>query len=202
MSPVLHALPDPADARSSLEEERAVRYLKQIGQGETSALDALYQLWSATFLGIAFRMLGNRGEAEECLQDAFVKIWHQAEDYDPRQCKPFVWCFTILRSICIDRLRHSTRQKRDKNQTCELNESNTHGFHEDHRVIASDTLNTVRQAVNSLPEEERRCLELAVFLEYTQREIAAELNTPLGTVKHRLRRAIEKLQILLAPHEI
>ena len=68
--------------------------------------------------------------------------------------------------------------------------------------MASDTLNTVRQAVNSLPDEERRCLELAVFLEYTQREIATELNTPLGTVKHRLRRAIEKLQILLAPHEI
>lgn len=202
MSTVLHALPDLSDSRSSLDEERALRYLKLMAQGETTALDSLYQLWSATFLGIAFRMLGNRGEAEECLQDAFVKMWHHAEDYDPEKCKPFVWCFTILRSICIDRLRHSTRQKRDKHQTCELDETMLHSQQQDHGVMASDTLNMVRQAVNSLPEDERRCLELSVFLEYTQREIATELNTPLGTVKHRLRRAIDKLQLLLASHEI
>ena len=122
MSSKLHALPDPP-RNSSLNDEHAAQLLSLIGNSDQFAFETLYQLWSPTLLGIAFRMLGNRSEAEEAMQDSFVKIWHRAADYDPQKSKPFVWCFTLLRSICIDRLRFGNRIKRGNQLTSSISDS-------------------------------------------------------------------------------
>lgn len=200
MHPALHALPD-LDGDSSRTEERAAQLLAQIGHGDAFAFDTLYSLWSPTLLGIAFRMLGNRSEAEEAMQDSFVKIWHRAADYDPNRSKAFVWCFTILRSTCIDRLRHQHRQKRNTQVTFVLDEHTPEPL-TDSQILPADLFRHVRHAMEQLPLDERRCLELAVFLEYTHSEIAERLATPLGTIKNRLRRALDKLKQLLSDHEI
>lgn len=200
MHPALHALPD-LDLDSSRTEERAAQLLAQIGQSDSFAFDTLYALWSPTLLGIAFRMLGNRAEAEEAMQDTFVKIWHRAADFDAAKSKAFVWCFTILRSTCIDRLRHQHRQKRNSQVTQTLDEQVPEPL-ADAQILSADTFRSVRLAMDQLPLDERRCLELAVFLEYTHSEIAERLSTPLGTIKNRLRRALDKLKQLLSDHEI
>lgn len=189
MPRALHALPD-IDSVSSHNEEQAVQLLLQISQQDHFALDALYKIWY-TLLGIAFRMLGSRQEAEEAMQDTFVKLWHRAADYDPAKSKAFVWSFTILRSVCIDHLRYHRRQKRDSSKNISWDERDAPEPQTDSFILSNDTFTTVRQALERLPPEERRCLELAVLLEYTHSEISDELKTPLGTVKNRLRRAME-----------
>jgi RNA polymerase sigma-70 factor (ECF subfamily) len=200
MRPTLHALPDPEN-ESFQREEDAIGLLYQIGQEDRFALDTLYQLWAPTLLGVALRILHDREEAEEAIQDTFVKIWHRAADYDAQKSKAFVWCFALLRNVCIDKLRFNNRQKRSLGKTVSWDERDAPEPHSDANVLSLDTLAIVRNAIGQLPIDERRCLELAVFLEYTHTEISSELQTPLGTVKNRLRRAMEKLQKMLAEHE-
>lgn len=195
----LHALPDlvpPLDG-----EDEAARLLFLIGQQDRCAFEALYQIWASSLLGIAVKMLHDREEAEEVLQDTFVKVWHRAAEYNPSKSKAFVWCFVILRSVCLDRIRHQRRKKRNHMKRISWHERDVPEPLLDADVLSADTFDSVRHAINQLPHEERRCLELAVFLEYTHSEISSELQTPLGTVKNRLRRAMEKMKNILSDHD-
>jgi RNA polymerase sigma-70 factor (ECF subfamily) len=202
MRPQLHALPEPDAKPTSQGEDHVARLLFQVGQQDRFAFDTLYNLWAPTLLGIAMRMLGQRQEAEEVVQDAFVKIWHRAASYDPERSQAFVWCFAIMRSLCIDRIRHHSRQKRDRSMQCSFETSPAADLPCDPLILSQDTFIAVRNAMKQLPPDERRCLELAVFLEYTHSEISGHLQTPLGTVKNRLRRALEKLKHFLSDHEL
>lgn len=201
MPRVLHGMPDHPSG-SSTPEDAAIQLLFRVGQQDRAALQTLYDRWSPTLLGIALRILHDREEAEEAMQDTFVKLWHRAVDYDAEKSEPFVWCFTIIRSICMDRIRYRNRQKRDCTKNDSRDEKEIPEPQFDPQILSSDTIASVRHAINSLPDDERRCLELAVFFEYTQREISDELQAPLGTVKHRLRRAMAKLQSMLSQHEL
>ncbi len=183
--------------RSGVAAALIVRMAKEDG----SALTELHGLWSPVLLGIACRMLGDRREAEEAVQDTFVRMWHRSADYDPQQSPPFVWAFAVMRGYCIDRLRYRHRGKRDSSRVVPLHLHAPPDETEDARVMALDDWRRVRAALDVLGTDERQCLELAVFLEYTQSEISAHLGTPLGTVKNRLRRALEKVRNQLSRHD-
>jgi RNA polymerase sigma-70 factor, ECF subfamily len=196
MSSALHLLPDPEPDTSAPEEEDVAQLLFQIGQQDRRAFERLYSLWAPSLLGVALRILNNREEAEEAMQDTFVKIWHRAEEFDGKKSKPFVWCFTILRSICIDRIRHRRCKKRDQTKTVAWDDRDGDQADFDSDILGADAMQSVRKALEQLPYDERRCLELAVFLEYTQSEISD------GTIKNRLRRAMAKLKATLHYHEL
>jgi RNA polymerase sigma-70 factor, ECF subfamily len=182
-------------------EGDAVRLIARMAKGDDSALTELHDAWGATLLGIACRMLGDRHESEEVVQDTFVRLWHRSVDYDSAQSPPFVWAFAVLRGLCIDRLRFRHREKRDSSRVVPIHLHTPPERSEDARVMAADDWQRVRSALEQLDKDERRCLELAVFLEYTHSEISDRLGTPLGTVKNRLRRALEKVRNLLSRHE-
>jgi RNA polymerase sigma-70 factor (ECF subfamily) len=172
-----------------------------MAKGESDALRELYETWSPILLGASVRMLGDRHEAEEVVQDTFVRMWHRAIDYDPLLSPPFTWAFTMMRGYCIDRLRYRHRGKRDSSRVVPIH---LHVFteeSEDPQVTIKDDWRRVRAALQILPPDERECLELAVFLEYTHSEISAQLDTPLGTVKNRLRRALDKVRNQLSRYE-
>lgn len=185
------------DDRSGEAADLIVRMAKEDG----AALTELHGMWSPVLLGIACRMLGDRREAEEAVQDTFVRMWHRSADYDPRQSPPFVWAFAVMRGYCIDRLRYRHRGKRDSSRVVPIHLHALPEPTEDPRVMALDDWRRVRAALDTLGTDERQCLELAIFLEYTQSEISAHLGTPLGTVKNRLRRALAKLRDQLSRHE-
>jgi RNA polymerase sigma-70 factor (ECF subfamily) len=185
------------DDRSGVAAALIVRMAKEDG----SALTELHGMWSPVLLGIACRMLGDRREAEEAVQDTFVRMWHRSADYDPKQSPPFVWAFAVMRGYCIDRLRYRHRGKRDSSRVVPIHLHAPPEQTEDPQVMVLDDWRRVRAALDALGTDERRCLELAVFLEYTQSEISAHLGTPLGTVKNRLRRALEKVRDQLSRHE-
>lgn len=185
----------------SADAERAAILMSKVGRGDAKALEELYALWSGPLLGVALRILGERGAAEEVLQDTFMRLWQRAEQYNPARGPAFVWAFTILRGFCLDRLKHGNRQKRGGGRLVPF-QPWVHGAPAiPSAVLAADDFHRVRRALNHLDEAERECLELAVFLEFTQAEISASTSVPLGTVKHRLRRALAKLRRLLDRHD-
>jgi len=185
-------------------EDRSVEamvLIERMAREDGSALAELHGMWSPVLLGVACRMLGDRREAEEAVQDTFVRMWHRSADYDPKQSPPFVWAFAVMRGYCIDRLRYRHRGKRDSSRVVPIHLHVPPEEIEDARVMALDDLRRVRAALDLLENDERRCLELAVFLEYTHSEISEHLGTPLGTVKNRLRRALGKVRNQLSRHE-
>ena len=179
----------------------AIALIGRMAKEDSAALTELHGMWSPVLLGVACRMLGDRREAEEAVQDTFVRMWHRSADYDPKQSPPFVWAFAVMRGYCIDRLRYRHREKRDASRVVPIHLHAPAEETEDARVMAIDDWRRVRAALDLLQDDERRCLELAVFLEYTHSEISTHLGTPLGTVKNRLRRALDKVRNQLSRHE-
>ena len=179
----------------------ATALIDRMARGDGSALTELYGMWSPILLGASVRMLGDRHEAEEIVQDTFVRMWHRSVDYDPSQSPPFAWAFAVMRGYCIDRLRYRHRGKRDSSRVVPIHLHAPTEESEDPRVMMKDDWRRVRAALQILPPDERECLELAVFLEYTHSEISSQLGTPLGTVKNRLRRALDKVRNQLSRYE-
>lgn len=195
----VHAMPsglceDPTGEAAAL--------IGRMAKGDGSALAELHDRWSPVLLGVACRMLGDRREAEETVQDTFVRMWHRSAEYDSRQSPPFVWAYAVLRGYCIDRLRFRHRGKRDSSRVVPIHLHAPPEKSEPPRVMALDDWRRVHAALDQLSPDERQCLELAVFLEYTHSEISAHLGTPLGTVKNRLRKALEKVRKQLSRYEL
>ena len=147
-------------------------------------------------------MLGDRREAEEVVQDTFVRLWQRSAEYDPHQSPPFVWAFAVMRGLCIDRLRFRHRAKRDSSRVVPIHLQAPPEKSENPQVMAMDDCRRVKAALDHLAPDERSCLELAVFLEYTHSEISEHLETPLGTVKNRLRHALNKVRNHLSRYEL
>ena len=201
-APALKAPPvAPATPASDWKPDDAARLLAATASGDSAAFEELYRLWSPTLMGLALRILTDRTDAEECLQDAFVRIWRKAADFDASRGVSFVWAFGILRGLCLDRIRYRSRQKRGGAAVTLTGSSEILELSEAPQVLASDDLRQVQEMLASLEPPERECLQLAVLLEYSHTEIAARLNTPLGTVKNRLRRSLTKLRTLFQQHD-
>lgn len=172
--------------------------LAQIAAGSTDAFSKLYDDFSAALFGITLGILKNHAEAEETLQDLFVSIWEKASRYDSQYGKATTWLITMARNRAIDRLR--SRQRREKLHISAIDETFLDPPLQDspdRPLIAAERALSVRQALTSLPEEMRIALELVFFHSLTQTEIAAALGVPLGTIKARIRRAMERVRLLL-----
>jgi len=176
--------------------------IRRMANADPAALVELHGMWGPVFLGAACRMLGDRREAEEAVQDTFIRLWRRAGDYDPHQSPPFVWAFAVMRGHCIDRLRKRHRAKRDSSKTVPIPHRLPAEKYENPRVMALDDFRRVKTAMDHLSPDERNCLELAVFLGYSHSEISEHLETPLGTIKNRLRHALNKVRTHLSRYEL
>lgn len=175
--------------------------LTRIAAGCTDAFSKLYDDFSSALFGITLGILKNHAEAEETLQDLFVSIWEKASRYDSRHGKATTWLITMTRNRAIDRLR--SRERREKLHASARHETFLDPPTQDSPdspLIAAERAGQVRLALKSLPEEMRIALELAFFHSLTQTEIAATLNEPLGTIKARIRRAMERVRLILSSH--
>lgn len=167
------------------------RWLARVAAGDREALRQLYARYSRPLFSVAMRMLGDRGAAEERLQDAFVSIWRHAGNYDPQKSQPFTWAFTILRRSCIDYLRKQHRSVRvagtiDENKA--LPSAETDSARES--AERQETAAQLRSALAEISPPQRDALELALFSALTHPEIAERLGQPLGTVKSWIRRGL------------
>lgn len=170
--------------------------IHSIAQGDEAALAALYDQYSAILLGLITRILHDRAEAEDVLQEVFLQVWSHAADFDQERGRALTWLVMRARSRAIDRLRSRDLSDRVANAASRetqhgINEaSNTEQRHTEQREI-------LRQALAELSEKERDTLLLAYFEGLSQSEIASRTGEPLGTVKTRSRQGLMKLRRLL-----
>lgn len=165
-------------------------------RGEERALGELYERFSARAFGVARRVLRNDAEAEEVVQDTFIEVWRSATRYDPRRAAPERWILTMTRTRAIDRLRQTGARARLKDNLSAQPMSDV-ALSPELKLTASREAQRLRDALATLPGEQRAVLEQAYDLGMTQSEIAEATRTPLGTVKTRMRTAMLKLADLL-----
>jgi RNA polymerase sigma-70 factor (ECF subfamily) len=171
--------------------------LPAVAQGNVSAFEELYDRYASTVYGLLLRILGNADDAQEVLQETFVKAWTSAKMFDAVRGSEVAWLISIARSRGIDRLRsRRTRVEREDEAGRELSiftsfvEKST-GADD---AIQSEERQAVRGALAELPEPQRIALELAYFEGLSQSEIATRLSQPLGTIKTRMQLGMKKMR--------
>ncbi|MFO0727891.1 MAG: sigma-70 family RNA polymerase sigma factor [Myxococcota bacterium] len=175
---------------STLEEALVARMC----QGDRAALGALYDRFAPSLLAIGTRMLSDRRDAEDVLHDVFVEIWASAHSYAPERGSVATWVTVRMRSRCLDRLRSADRAKT-------LRAEDPHGLAPEIEATppSSGEVGTVERALDVLPPEQRRVLELGYFHGMSASEIAESVGVSIGTVKSRTAAALSKLRRRLLP---
>jgi len=180
------------------ETDRAL--IVRVEARDADALAALYDRYGARLLGLAARILGDTGEAEEVLQEVFLFVWRAAATFDPARGSVLAWLLVATRSRAIDRLR--TRRPAAR---AGLTRVDRIPDKPDPRDVEADSATRewetlCRAAIAELPPEQRLALELAYFEGLTHQEISQKTSTPLGTVKTRVRLGLIKLKDRIRPY--
>jgi len=157
--------------------------------GDPHALAEVYDLFAGLVNGLAIRILRNRSEAEDVVQEVFVQAWRQAGRFDPRRGSVEAWLCTIARTRALDRLRRRAARREEPGEAAP-------GATPPPRT---EEALAVRKALDTLSGDQRRALELAYYEGLTQTEIAERLGEPLGTIKTRIRTAMIRLRDVLGP---
>ena len=171
----------------------SVRLLGEIARGDRDAFARFYDLHASLVHTFALRILRERGEAEEAVQDVFLQVWRQAATYSTDRGSPEAWLITMTRSRGIDKLR-SRRRRDEMVRTAETAERLPEPVALESATGPAEARATLGGVLADLPTAQRRVLELAYFDGLTQSEIAARLGEPLGTVKTRMRSGLERLR--------
>ena len=169
------------------------------GDGQAFAL--LYDRHGRAAYSLAYRMLGERQAAEDLAQDAFIKVWRGASSYRTERGSVRTWILSIVHNRSIDQLRANATRRRmqEKIEASAPRSQPSEAFAESWRNSQRDQ---VREALNTLPAEQLKILELAYFSGYTHVEIADLLGLPLGTVKGRMQLGLKKLRDHFEAREI
>ena len=165
--------------------------IRRIGDGDGNAFELLYKRYARPVFGLALRRLGDRGRAEDAVQDTFASIWRSAKSYRPERGPGAPWLYTVARNAIVDRLRQRTEP------AAEANDEATGDPGPPERAETEWISWRVHRALEELPDSERRVIELAYWGGLSQSEISDFLGTPLGTVKTRTRAGLARLADLL-----
>jgi RNA polymerase sigma-70 factor (ECF subfamily) len=164
---------------------------------DEDALGALYDRYGGGAFALAYRLLGDRGAAEEIVQEAFLSVWRRSSTFDVERGSVKGWLMTIVRNAAIDRRRGRFRYQQGEVDIDDIAYRLAGDDVWDDVSRALDRQN-VRRALDELPVEQRETLELAYFAGLTQMEIAERTGEPLGTVKSRVRLGLRRLERSLA----
>ncbi len=168
--------------------------LRRCARGDEAAFGAFYDATSARAWGMALRVLRNRAQAEEVLQEAYLQVWRQAGRFDPARGGAGAWLLTIVHRSAVDRVRSaeasSRREQTYVDQSHVAPESDATG----RAAEASMEARRVRSALSGLTEIQRQAVELAYWGGYTHTEVAGILDVPVGTAKTRIRDGLIRLR--------
>ncbi|MDB4882164.1 MAG: polymerase sigma factor, sigma-70 family [Gemmatimonadetes bacterium] len=170
--------------------------LRRMAAGDEQALGLLYDRWNAVVHGVVTRMLRQPDDVEDVVEEAFWQAWRQASRFDPTRGAVHSWLLTIARSRALDRAR-SLRRRREEPLEGDDGQAVAQQTAEGDPGLdaeASERRTIVVSALADLPSEQREALELGYFGGLSQSEIAERTGQPLGTVKTRMRLALQKLR--------
>lgn len=174
-----------------------IRLMERIVSRDTMAVGELYDRHNRLIFGLLLRILGQRNDAEEVLQDVFMAVWNRSETYSVALGTPVAWLVRVARNRAIDRLRANAVRARTM-ESVTADEPPPIETPEKH-AAASERQRQVMKALEALPREQRELIEQAYFLGLTQTELAEQHRLPLGTVKTRIRSGMLTLRQSLSP---
>jgi len=176
-------------------EEELVASLKN---GDQNALGFLYDNYSAALFGVIVRIVESQENAEDVLQEVFVKIWKNISSYDKSKGKLYTWLINVARNSAIDSLR--VKGHKIKSQIQSLDNS-VNNINKQHSITIYPDHIGLKTLVSKMKPEYRQLIDKLYFEGYTQEEAAEELNIPIGTVKTRIRAAIGQLREIFMENE-
>jgi RNA polymerase sigma-70 factor (ECF subfamily) len=180
-----------APTMAPVTNESDAELIQRAGAGDRSAFDTLYRRYARPVFGLALRRLGDRGRAEDAVQETFASIWRSARTYRPERGPGAPWLYAVARNAIVDRGRARPEPPADAPEEAS-GEPGPPDRAEESRVAWR-----VHRALEELPEREREVIALAYWSGLSQSEIAEFLGIPLGTVKTRTRAALQRLSELL-----
>lgn len=177
-----------------------IKLMRRIKARDANALEELYDLYKRLLFGMVISIVKKREEAEDVLQEIFIKIWNKADSFNEDRGNVYSWIVTLARNKAIDRIRsrgYKTQQKQSVSIHEPLFSLEGDNYDPMETTIFSDRAELVKKALDKIPEEQSEVIKIAYYRGMTQSEIADYLGIPLGTVKTRTRQGMIKLKRIL-----
>lgn len=178
-----------------------VNWIRQVARGDESALSSFYDASSRLVYGLAFKILGDAGAAEEVALDVYLQVWREASRFDSARGRASSWLMAMTRSRAIDKLRVRLRELSHSGTLEAVAETRSERTDPEESALITQLQAHVRRALNTLSDAQRQAIELAYFGGLPQSEIALKLNEPLGTIKTRIRNGMLKVREQLQSYE-
>jgi len=192
----------PALGDSELHRLGDEELMRLVAGGDARAFEIVYERHSTSVFSLAYRICGVRATAEEVAQEAFLAVWRSGARYDARRGSVRSWLLGVVHHRAIDHVRRSTIRDRLVSKAEVDTEAAEAPERTELEVARREEAREMRTLVNALPDPQRRVVELAYFGGFTQEQIAQLLEVPLGTVKGRMRLALEKMRSSLEPTKV
>jgi|TARA_R100000049_G_C1952178_1_gene100916 RNA polymerase sigma-70 factor (ECF subfamily) len=180
--------PSSPEAREKLKDA-----MKRLSRGDRDALEVVYRLTSVKLFGICLRILGDRKEAEDALQDVYITLWRNAARYDAKRASPIAWLATFARNRAVDRLR-TGKVRRGAVPVEEAADLAAGDLSADDVLIDEERAARVHTCLETLDQPQRGAIRTAFLEGRTYAELAEHNNVPLGTMKSWIRRGLLKLR--------
>ena len=165
-----------------------------VQRGDARAFEAIYDRHGSVAFSLAYRIAGNRNAAEDIVQEAFLSVWRSGVRYQPERGNLRSWLLSVVHNRAIDWLRRSAVHTKREVDAEGIEERKAAPELTDVEAFRREEAQTVRSAMERLPQDQLRVVELAYFGGFTHSQIAEMLGEPLGTVKGRMRLALDKMR--------
>jgi RNA polymerase sigma-70 factor (ECF subfamily) len=175
--------------------------MQLVAGGDPRAFEVVYERHATAVFSLAYRMCGVQAAAEEIAQEAFLAIWRSGSRYDRTRGSVRTWLLGVVHNRAIDALRRATVHQRRQTSDEYAAERIEAAERTDVEAARREEARSVRALIDGLPQEQRRVIDLAYFGGFTHEQIAQMLELPLGTVKGRMRLALEKMRATIQPSE-
>jgi RNA polymerase sigma-70 factor (ECF subfamily) len=181
-----------APPSASFDRDQLSAALARVAQGSQAALAEVYQRSSAKLFGICLRILGDRSEAEDALQDIYINVWRKAGSFDPQRASPITWLAALARNRSIDRRRaRGTRESAPVEEAADLPDGSPDALA---RLTAAEESVRITSCLGELEERQNRAIRAAFYEGLSYPELASRWAVPLGTMKSWIRRGLLRLR--------
>jgi RNA polymerase sigma-70 factor, ECF subfamily len=190
----------PLLRRSSVNSKEKLRKLadeelmERVADCDADAFEVVLERHADAAFSLAYRICGRRSVAEDIAQESFLALWRSGERYDRARGSVRTWTLGIVHNRAIDALRRSGTHDRRRASDEGIEETLEAPERTDDQAVENAVSSEIRGALGELPSDQRKVIELAYFGGFTHTEIASMLNTPVGTVKGRMRLGLQKLR--------
>ena len=176
-----------------------MRQLQAVAGGDQAAFAALYRLTSGKLFSVCLQMLHERGDAEDALQEVYVRVWHRADSFDPVQAAAMTWLITLARNQCIDRLRRRREAPLDDVAAESLVDPDPEPSLQSE---ASEDRRRLEHCLGTLAYQQKHAIRAAFFSGATYNQLADRCGVPLATMKSWIRRSLIRLRACLEQTDV